>query len=314
MRNFIVYAVMTLPAFILYPVNLWADGDKYDENQRGPKGGWSTFSRGGAVYQLDSDLDGGGSYNASRFNIQAGQGYAWNPRTSVSLALSYSNDRYSFSSSEEAGFSTLNPWDTVHSVSISTPMRRGMNDAWSAFFIPSIRSTGESGAEFSDTLTGGAFVGAAYRFGNRLTLGPGIGFVTQLEESASVFPVLIINWKITDHISLETGRGLAATLGPGLSLNYRASQQWNFGIGGRYEKLRFRLDKHGAIPNGIGEDTAIPLFVSGTYSFNPKATISLVTGVELDGELQVEDTDGNRIAKDSSDPALFGGLTFSLRL
>ncbi len=314
MRNLLLSVVLLLSGFFLQPVDLWAGDDKNNQNQRGPQAGWSTFSRGGAVYQFDSDLDEGGSYTASRFNIQAGQGYAWNPRTSISLALSYSNDGYSFSKGEGAGIATLTPWDTVHSVSISTPMRRGITDEWSAFFIPSLRSTGESGAEFNETLTGGAFAGVAYRFGDRLTLGPGIAVITQLEESASVFPVLIINWKITDRISLETGRGLAATLGPGLSVNYRASQQWNLAIGGRYEKLRFRLDKDGKNPNGIGEDKAIPLFANCTYRFNPKATLSLVGGVELDGELQVEDADGDQIVKESGDPALFGGLTFSLRL
>lgn len=314
MCNLLLSIALVLSGFIFQPVNLWADDGKHNQNRRGQQVGWSTFSRGGAVYQFDSDLDEGGSYKVSRFNIQVGQGYAWNPRTSISLALSYSNDGYFFSKGTGSGISGVNPWDTVHSVSISAPMRLGMTDEWSALFIPSFRSTAESGAEFNDTVTGGAFGGVAYRFGDRLTLGPGIGVITQLEESASVFPVLIINWKITDRISFETGRGLAATLGPGLSLNYRASQQWNFAIGGRYEKLRFRLDRHGKIPNGIGEDKAIPLFVNCTYRFNPRATLSLVGGVELDNELQVEDADGNRIAKKSGGPALFGGMTFNLRL
>lgn len=314
MLNFLSFFVFVLSGLFLQPVDLWASDGKQNQNQQGSQSGWSTFIRGGAVYQFDSDLDEGGGYETSRFNIQAGHGYAWSRRTSVSLALSYSNDDYSFSKGEGFGISALRPWDTVHSISISAPMRRGLTDEWSAFFIPSLRSTGESGADFNDTLTGGAFAGLAYRFGERLTLGPGIGVVNQLEESASVFPVLIINWKITDRISLETGRGLAATLGPGLSLNYRASQKWSFAIGGRYEKLRFRLDQDGKIPNGIGEDTSIPLFANCTYSFSPKATLSLVGGVELDSELQVEDEDGNRIVKESGDPALFGGLTFSLRL
>ncbi|WP_163339869.1 DUF6268 family outer membrane beta-barrel protein [Desulfopila sp. IMCC35008] len=299
---------------MLLPMSIMAGNPTANTERKGPPTGWSTFTRGGAVYQFDSDLDEGGSYEVSRFNIQAGMGYTWDPRTSLSLGLGYSADGYSFSQSERNGIAGMNPWDTVHSLSLSLPLRYGLSDEWSAFFMPSLRSTGESGASFGDTLTGGVLAGVAYRFGDRLTIGPGLGVISQLEESASVFPILIINWKITDRLSLETGRGLAATLGPGLSLNYRASQQWKFAVGGRYEKLRFRLDENGKVAGGIGEDTAIPLFVNCTYSFNPKATISLVGGVELEGELQVEDSDGNQIAKESGDPALFGGITFSLRL
>jgi hypothetical protein len=99
-----------------------------------------------------------------------------------------------------------------------------------------------------------------------------------------------------------------------LSLNYRASQQWRFAIGGRYEKLRFRLDENGKIPDGIGETTAFPLFINCIYSFNPRLTLSLTGGVKLAGELKIEDSYGNQRVKESSDPAPFGGISFSLRL
>ncbi len=89
-------------------------------------------------------------------------------------------------------------------------------------------------------------------------------------------PIIIINWKITDKWSLDNGRGLDATLGPGLTLNYQPNRMWLFGIGGRYEKLRFRLDKNGATGDGVGEDSSFPIFVSSTYNVNPKSNISLV--------------------------------------
>lgn len=304
----VVIGVLTPPSALLAQGKI--DGSK---NSRGPQTGWSTSTRGGIVYQFDSDFDEGGSYDAVRFNIQAGQSYTWDPRTSASLALSYSYDGYSFSGGNGAGIANLAPWEDIHSLSISAPMRIGLYDNWSAFLVPSLRSSGESGADFEETITGGTFAGIAYRFGERLTIGPGIGVVSQLEDSATVFPILIVNWKITDRLSLETGRGLAATLGPGLTLNYRADKMWNFTIGGRYEKLRFRLDEDGKIPNGIGEDRSFPLFASSTYSVNPKTKFSLVGGVELDGKLEVNDEDGDTIIKESYDPGLFLGLTFNKR-
>lgn len=301
-----------LLCLILLPVSLSAAEKPEDQKRFGPPVGWSSFIRGGGVYQFDTDLDEGGSYDAKRFTIQAGHGYAWDPRTTVSLALGYSYDGYSFS--QGAGIAATDPWEDIHSISLGLPMRKGFGEDWSGFLIPSLRSSGESGASFDDTITGGVLAGFAYRFGDRLTIGPGIGIVSQLEDSATVFPVIIINWKITDTLSLETGRGLGASLGPGLTLNYQANRLWNFAIGGRYEKLRFRLDEDGVVPGGIGEDKSFPLFASCSYSFNPKTQFSLIGGVELGGELKLEDSDGDRIKKESSDPGGFLGLTFRVRL
>lgn len=306
--------VFRLIAFCLisFPALLPAAEQQENLNRFAPPAGWTSFVRGGGVYQFDTDLDEGGSYNATRLTIQAGHGYAWDPRTSISLALGYSYDGYSFSKGNDSA--SFNPWEDIHSLSLGVPMRMGFGEAWSAFLIPSLRSTGESGSTFDETITGGVLTGFAYRFSDRLTIGPGIGVASQLEDSATVFPVIIINWKITESLSLETGRGLGATLGPGLTLNYQANRFWNFAIGGRYEKLRFRLDNDGAVIDGVGEDTSFPLFASCSYSFNPKSQVSLVGGIEFGGELVLEDNEGNRIRKESSDPGGFLGVTFRVRI
>ena len=306
-------ATLLLCSCLVLPGTLLAEDTTETAEEKRAQAGWSTSARGGAVYQFDTDLDEGGSYSSSRYNIEIGQSYAIDSRNSATLALSYSYDDYSFSGGEPGGLAARSPWDDIHSFSLSTPIRMGIDDNWSAFLIPSLRSTGEAGAEFDETITGGAFAGFSYKFGKNLTLGPGLGVVTQLDDSASIFPVLIIKWNITDKLSLETGRGLAATLGPGLTLGYQANQKWSFAVGGRYEKFRFRLDKNGDIPGGIGEDSSIPLFASSTYNVNPKTTVSLVGGVELDGELKAENSDGESITSESSDPGIFAGLTFNMR-
>lgn len=84
-------------------------------------------------------------------------------------------------------------------------------------------------------------------------------------------------------------------------------------MGGRYEKLRFRLDNKGTSEGGVGEDSSFPLFVSGTYKVNPKTNVSLVGGIELAGDLILEDKDGSTIEEDSYDTGIFLGLTFKTR-
>lgn len=298
-------------------ISLPASAIAQDNQKEGPAGppaaGWTSFSRGGAVYQFDTDLDNGAEFSATRFNIEAGSGYSWTRRNSLAVAVSYSYDDYSFSSNSPAQPSGLKPWEDIHTLSLSLPLRWGVSERWSSFFVPSVTSTGESGADFGDTVTGGILGGFAYRFSDSLTIGPGLGIVSQLEDDPSIFPILLIDWNITDKLSLETGRGLAATLGPGLTLNYQVNPSWNVAIGGRYERLRFRLDSNSEVPDGIGEDSSFPLFASVTHRFSPKAAVSLVGGLELEGELRQEDENGDKIASESYDPATFLGLTFNVR-
>lgn len=310
MNNQIQTAVLAT-LFLLLPLSAEAQQGEGD-SARFPSAGWSSFVRGGVVQQLDTDLSEQGSFDATRLAVQGGVSYAWDYRTSVSLSLGYSYDGYSFSGeAPTAGFS---PWGDVNTLSLGLPMRWGMGEQWSAFLVPTIRATGEQGSSLSDSVTGGGFTGAAYRFSDKLIIGPGIGVISQIEESATVFPILIIDWKITDTLSLETGSGLGATLGPGLVLNYQVTPSWRLSLGGRYEKLRFRLDEDGPVPDGIGEDRSFPLFIGCTYNFSRQNSISLIGGIETGGDLRLEDKDGNLIKEESYDTGGFLGLTFNLRI
>jgi hypothetical protein len=298
--------------FLLADLSFGQGNPGKDGPREKPDTKWSTFIRGGYVYQFDTDLDNGnGSFTADRFFVQPGIMYAPDHTRSFSLAFGYGYDGYDFKG--ENSFGALQPWDDVHSFRLSTPIRFTKGQNWSFFIVPTLRVTGESGADLNDSLTGGGFAGFAYRLNKRLTIGPGIGIISQIEDDASIFPVLIINWKITDTLSLGTGQGLGATLGPGISLNWRMTEQWHFSLGGRYEKLRFRLDDKAETPNGIGQDTSFPVFGGVTYNLNSSARVSIIGGLELAGELQLEDHDGNELEQQDYESAIFLGLSFYFR-
>jgi hypothetical protein len=192
------------------------------------------------------------------------------------------------------------------------PAQWGFNEAWTAFVVPTLRFLAESGAELEHAVQGGGLIGISYRCGDQLTIGPGIGVMSEIEDSATVFPVLILRWKIAERLSLETGRGLGAGLGPGLVLRWEASDKWDLSVGGRYEKLRFRLDDKGIAPRGIGQDQAFPLFVGASYSCSRRAQVSLLCGAELGGELRLENEKGDAIAEESYETAGFAGIILNL--
>lgn len=297
--------------FLAFPVIGSALETQETRRRTGSEPGWSTFLRGGYVHQLDTDIDHGGSFSADRLFIQGGITYALDYHRSVSFALGYALDGYDFSG--DTGFAALRPWKDINSYRVSMPVRWGFNKAWTVFVVPTLRFSAESGADLEDAIQGGGVAGIFYRFGDQLTMGPGIAVISQIEDNATVFPVLMVKWKITDRLSLETGRGLGATLGPGLVLRWQASDKWGLSVGVRYEKLRFRLDDKRMAPSGIGQDRAFPIFCSVSYSFSRRAQMSLFGGAEMAGELRLEDEKGDRIAEEDYEAGGFGGITFNFR-
>ncbi|MHC4998527.1 MAG: DUF6268 family outer membrane beta-barrel protein, partial [Planctomycetota bacterium] len=225
---------------------------------------------------------------------------------SYGFSFGYNYTDYSFSGSE--GIAALKPWDDIHSIGFTVPIRMGLNDDWTMYAFPTIRSVTEDGADFGDGISGGALLGASRKINENLTMGPGLGVLSQIEDDPFVFPIFLIDWKISDTLSFGTGRGESATAGPGLFLYWRPDEQWLFNFGGRYEKLRFRLDDKGVAPDGVGEDRAFPLVAGATYYFNRQTSLTLTGGVLLGGQLKLEDDKGHKIIEEDYDPTPFIGI------
>jgi hypothetical protein len=277
----------------------------------GPVDKWSVFAEGAFLYQFDGEIDSGGSFGAGRMLFEGGFSYAPDFRRSVSIAFGYDRTGYEFEG--RPGVAAADPWETIHTISIGAFVRYGINREWTVFLIPTLRTTAESGADFGDAITGGGLAGFSYRFGDRLTLGPGIGVITQLEDGLSVFPVLFVNWRITERLSLETGGGLGATRGPGLVLNWDPASRWRVFVGGRYEKSDFRLRSDGVEPAGIGSNQEVPLYGGVIWRVHPDLQLNLIGGVELGGQLGLADSSGNLREERDYQNAGFIGVGFRFR-
>jgi len=272
---------------------------------------WRLAADGGVVKQFESALDTGGDFDVDRYflRLSATRNYgdAWN----AGISLGYGENRYGFSGS--SGFGGVDPWDRIREFRVSIPIRYRADNNWSFIGIPSLRYSGERGAETSDSRKWGLLAAAAYRFSDRLTIGPGFGVFSEIEDSTDFFPILLVDWKISDTLSLKTGRGLAASRGPGLSLSWTPVQKWRFGLEGRYEKNRFRLDEEGIAPDGVGQDRSIPVALSATYVPGPDLEFTLLAGAEFAGELRLEDAGGNSLAESDYETAPFAGALVKLR-
>jgi hypothetical protein len=276
----------------------------------GPPTGFGLRLRTGVTYQFSSSIDDGGRFDATRAIGELGARYAFSEGTSVGVSLGYAFDDYGFSSG--ARLDGIRPWDKVQTLRASLPLFWQPSPNWQLLAIPNLRAAAESPSDWNDGLQGGAIVGFSYRFSDTLLLGPGIGYVSQLEDDGDVFPILVVDWKVTERLRLETGRGLGATRGPGILASYEVTDDWQAALGFRRDKERFRLRDVGGSKGGVGEDRSWPVFAGLTWG-QPWAQVSLLAGVELGGELRIEDSRGNRIARSDYDPAPFIGLTAEAR-
>lgn len=268
---------------------------------------WVVGVRGGAIHQFDTDLDSGGNYSVSRGYVEPNVSYVLGPLGSIGVSLGYGYSDYNFSSA------SFRPWSEVNDLSFSIPIRWAVSSDFQVFAAPSLRFDWEKGADMSDGFTAGAIVGAGWRVSDTLFIGPGAGVFSGLEEDVNAFPVLVLDWQIADNVALKTGSGLGASRGPGLSLEWQASPDWTLGLGGRYEQVRFRLDDQGLAPKGVGEDRAVPIFLTASWAGSDSASLTAVAGVETGGRLSVEDASGTTVSRTNYDPGWFLGFAFRAR-
>jgi hypothetical protein len=276
----------------------FGDGGPPSDSKR-----WSVLLRGAYLHQFDASIDDGGTFSADRFFIQPGIRLTKDPkdpRKSISLMVGYGYDNYDFSG---PGFGALEPWDVVNSLRFSLPITWPIRDKWFVLVIPSLRFAAESGGSLGNGLFGGGIAGLSYHFTPRLSLGLGVVAFSQIEDDPVAF----------DTLRLKTGRGLASTLGPGVGLEWQPVTRWTLGAGARFERLRFRLDEEGLAPKGVGQDRGTSVIGSVRYNLNRHVSIALVGGVEVDGELRIEDRRGRTIEKTDNGAAGYLGFTFRAR-
>jgi hypothetical protein len=146
-----------------------------------------------------------------------------------------------------------------------------------------------------------------------LTIGPGLGWFTRLGGGSQAFPILIIDWDITERLSLTTGRGVAASMGPGLTLNYQLSDKWALSLLGRSENIRFALEGSSPAYAEYGKDQSLPLIFGISHKPWRGTSVSALIGIELDGRLSLRDDTGDNIALEKYDIPLMIGLAFRSR-
>lgn len=285
-------------------------GQDESKRQFGP---WVWGLQGVAFHQFETDLsdaDADANFSLSHAFLQASVGYAWDRRNTVSLAVGMGESDYDFSSGANIGGEQ--PWGNIRDYRLSVPIRFSPSERSDVIVIPSVRSYVEKGASEDDGRTEGVLAAFGWKFSDTLTIGPGFGWFTELGGGSSAFPVIFLDWVITEKLSLTTGQSPGASQGPGLALKYALADKWTLALSGRYERTTFALDadKGDETSARFGQDKNIPMVVSAQYSPWPMTSVSIFAGSKFGGELSLENKNRNTFARSDYDTAMMVGLSF----
>lgn len=271
---------------------------------------WTLSIGGRAQHAFQADLDdSAGEVSVTRAGADVALLIPIGEKFKLSTGLDFEASFYDWDSPDDVvpGSGSSDPWDEIYTVTLSLTGTYILDDKWSIFGGGFVSSSGESGADFGDTITGGGFVGVGYAFGPELTVQGGIGARSRLEDDARVFPVIGVQWKISEQFNLRTE-------GPGLRITYAANDQWSFYLRGAYEMREFRLaDDNRTVPDGVVEDQSVPIGFGVEWRPTGGLSIGLEAGAIVWQEYDIQSRSGRTLNEIETDPTPYIGLRLDYR-
>jgi hypothetical protein len=272
--------------------------------------GVSVEIRGSGSFTFDADIDDTeGSVSVGRAGFGLGLGFqAWE-RARISLGIDSEASWYLF----DDAFGIVpgvpgegDPFELGLTTTFSPRLSVQHDEKWSWFVAGIIEFAGDPDADIGDSGTYGVLAGARYSFTETFALTFGIGAKTRLEDDALVIPLIGIDWKVNDRVTVST----QGTVG---KISMKLSDQWSAGLSAGWELRDFRLDDDAAVPDGVLSDSRVPIAVSFDWSPTPNTTISLTGGAVVWQEYEFRNDSEDEVGQTNTDPAPFIGLSAQFR-
>ena len=93
-----------------------------------------------------------------------------------------------------------------------------------------------------------------------------------------------------------------------IAYDFGEPESWLLAFGAGYERERFRLDKDGVAPDGVGQNEDFNIWVRIVYRTGPKFAVTGILGASLSGELRLENENGNGLVQRDYDSGPFIGV------
>jgi hypothetical protein len=258
----------------------------------------SGSAQAGISYRDETDIDDGGKFDAFGVRLGGRVGMELTDEWMVSFGANYEFNSYDFTSGPEF-------WEDIHTFRANAIFRYVLDESWRIFGGPLVTLSGDSDADTGDSLTGGGLAGAKKTVHEDLSVGAVVGAFSQIEDDTQFFIFPLVDWKFAEAWSVHVGAtALGSRVGPGAEVTYAANETWSFGGGLQMQNRRFRLADDGPVPDGVGEETAVPIYAKATYQASPDCSVDVHIGVTAGGNITVDDEDGDEQFDSDYDPAI----------
>lgn len=248
-----------------------------------------------------------GDVSITRLGANFGVRHPLNPRLALRFGAGVEHSVYDFSGATGLVAATDDPYDDVTISTLSLGGEYAPNDRNTWFFGGFVRSAGESGADFDDSISGGVLGGFRHAFSKDFSLGVGASVGTELEGDLYVVPFPMVEWQINERWRLASGDRAQ------LVLSFEASDAWTLGVRGGYERREYRLDDNGPLPSGVVDESRVPIALFVTYTASPNFIITGRVGTHLLNEFEFKNSADNRVSDDETDAALGVGIDLTVR-
>ncbi|MBC7771040.1 MAG: hypothetical protein H7210_00960 [Pyrinomonadaceae bacterium] len=259
--------------------------------------------RGGGEYTFSSDIDDSpGDIGIARTNFGVGIGIPIGERSRLSLDVDEEVSWYFFDNAPGLVPGTSDPFELALSTQFQPTFSSQIDERWSWFVGGIVNFAGEADADIGESATYGGFGGARYRFSDTFALSFGLGARTRLEDSTFVIPLIGIEWKVSDRVTV-------ASEGTHIKITAQMNQQLAVTLSGGWELREYRLDDTGPLPDGVARDRRVPVGVTLDWKPADNVQLSLGGGVVVWQEFRFDDRNGDRVSETNTNPAAFVGVS-----
>lgn len=260
--------------------------------------------------QFNAPLDDGGRVNWAGGQASATVTRQFTPAAAAGLVVRYGYQSWNFN--EPTAFGGVAPWGDLSAPSVGVNFAYTYGSDLLLQLSPTVQWAYESGAKTSDALTYGAVASISKVFSPDLVLGLGVSVFRRIDKTQAL-PFFIVNWKINDQWRVANPFEAGPVGGAGLEFIYAPDDRWEFAEGLSYRSYRFRLAQSGPTPDGIGENSFIPLFLRVSRKLTKELRLDFYAALATAGKLSVDNSDGSGRYSDDYKIAPAVGATLALR-
>lgn len=280
---------------------------------------WSGRIATDFLNEFETETDGGDEFRAWRLGVSGDVGGPVNESILMGFRARYQHAEYEFHHDNGPGQPPVyrsnelprDPWNGIDTIDLmpTTTILIGSR-VWIEGGVP-IRWSGEVGTR-SNAWSAGVSAILGWQVTDRFSAGLGIGVTSQLEDDAEAFPLIQLDWQVTDRLQVAT-RG-SWIQGGATALAWQPNDTLGLSLSVGYERNRFRLDDNGNArdKNGIGEITSIPIELGLRVNFAKGVHVDVRAGLAVAGRFRIETSAGKKLFDQEYDPAPRLGISLTI--